>query len=96
MFIYNVTIKVHESIHTALAAVDERRTCAEVMTTNCFTKATIVRLLEIDDTEGPTYAIQYLAESKASYNLYIEKYAGTAAGKNLLINGAINSLLFGR
>ena len=54
----------------------------EVLATNCFTKATIVRLLEIDDSEGPTYAVQYLAESKASYNLYIEKYAGLLRQKS--------------
>ncbi|MEI9955845.1 MAG: DUF4286 family protein [Ferruginibacter sp.] len=37
--------------------------------------ATILHLLEIDDTEGPTYAIQYFAESKALYNNYIENFA---------------------
>lgn len=76
MFIYNVTTKVHESIHTDWLLWLKEVHVPEVLGTNCFTKATIVRLLEIDDSEGPTYAVQYLAESKASYNLYIEKYAG--------------------
>jgi hypothetical protein len=30
--------------------------------------------MEIDDSEGPTYAIQYFAESKALYNLYVDKF----------------------
>jgi len=82
MFIYNVTIKVHESIHTVWLQWLKEVHVPEVLATNCFTKATIVRLLEIDDSEGPTYAIQYLAESKASYNLYIEKYAGLLRHKS--------------
>ena len=76
MFIYNVTIKIHEPIHTVWLQWLKEVHVPEVLASNCFTKATIVRLLEIDDTEGPTYAVQYFAESKASYNLYIEKYAG--------------------
>jgi Domain of unknown function (DUF4286) len=76
MFIYNVTIKVHESIHIAWLQWIKEEHIPEMLATKCFTNATIVRLLEIDDSEGPTYAVQYLAESKAFYNLYIEKYAG--------------------
>jgi hypothetical protein len=47
----------------------------DVLATDCFTKATTLRLLEVDDSEGPTYAIQYFAESKANYNRYIEIHA---------------------
>ena len=47
-----------------------------------FTKATILQLLETDDSEGPTYAVQYFAESKALYNRYIEKYAGVMRQKS--------------
>ncbi|HEU0064072.1 MAG TPA: DUF4286 family protein, partial [Flavisolibacter sp.] len=32
----------------------------------------IVRLLEVDDSEGPTYAIQFTSTSKSDYNRYIE------------------------
>jgi Domain of unknown function (DUF4286) len=87
MFIYNVTIKVHVSIHVAWLQWLKKVHVPEVLATDCFTKATIVRLLEIDDSEGPTYAVQYLAESKASYNLYMQ----ACSGKNHLINGVINS-----
>ncbi len=76
MFIYNVTIKVHTNIQTEWLQWLKEIHIPDVMGTNCFTGFRIVRLLDIDDSEGPTYAIQYDAESKASYNLYIEKYAG--------------------
>ena len=75
MIIYNVTIKVEHSIaHQWLDWLKEEH-IPDMVTTGCFTHATVLHLLEVDDTEGPTYAIQYHAESKALYNRYIEKFA---------------------
>ena len=82
MIIYNVTIKVHDSIkHDWLSWLKEVHV-PEVIATGCFTSATILRLLEVDDSEGPTYTIQYMAQSKALYNQYIEKFAGTLRQKS--------------
>jgi hypothetical protein len=73
--IYNVTIKVEQAI------IDEwldwllNEHIKEVMATECFTDCRVVRLLEVDETEGPTYAVQYLAPSKSIYNHYIIKYS---------------------
>ena len=75
MIIYNVTIKLDQAIHEPWLAWLQEQHIPDVLATGCFTKATILRLLEVDDSEGPTYAIQYFAESKANYNRYIEKYA---------------------
>jgi hypothetical protein len=47
----------------------------DVMSTQCFHDFKVVRLLETDDSEGPTYAIQYHAGSKSDYNRYIELHA---------------------
>ena len=75
MFIYNVTFKIAWSIHDEwLAWMKEVHTPA-VIATGCFINAAILRLLEVDESDGPTYAIQYHAESKAAYNQYIEKFA---------------------
>jgi hypothetical protein len=54
----------------------------EIMATECFTDYKVVRILEIDDTEGPTYAIQYHAASKGLYNRYITKYANDMRDKS--------------
>lgn len=75
MILYNVTIKIATAIHTDWLQWLKEAHVPEVLQTGCFTHATILRLLEIDDTEGPTYAIQYFAESKALYNNYIENHA---------------------
>jgi len=75
MIIYNVTIKVADAISTEWLAWMKNEHIPDVIGTGCFTHAVILRLVEVDDTEGPTYAIQYHAESKALYNRYIENFA---------------------
>jgi len=75
MFIYNVTTKVNNSIKNEWLTWIHEEHIPEIINTGCFSAATVLRLLETDDSEGPTYAIQYNAESKAMYNRYIEKFA---------------------
>ncbi len=76
MIIYNVTIKVAEPINDAWLQWLTQEHIPDVVGTGCFTHAVVTRLLEIDDSEGPTYAVQYHAESKAFYNKYIDQFAG--------------------
>ena len=73
--IYNVTTKVEPSIADAWLAWMLDQHIPAVMKTNCFVDYKVVRLLDVDDSEGPTYAVQYSAESKADYNRYIELFA---------------------
>jgi hypothetical protein len=75
MFIYNVTTKVDHSIQQAWLQWIKEEHIPEIINTGCFTSGTVLHLLEIDDNEGPTYAVQYIAESKALYNRYIDKFA---------------------
>lgn len=75
MIIYNVTIKVDHSISEEWLNWLRDEHIPEVINTGCFTKATILRLLEIDESDGLTYAVQYHAESKALYNRYIREFA---------------------
>jgi len=82
MIIYNVTIKVDKSIAEEWMAWLRDEHIPEVTGTGCFTSANILKLLDIDESEGPTFAIQYMAESKALYNRYIELFAGTMRQKS--------------
>jgi hypothetical protein len=75
-FIYNVTIKVHGSIKNEWLIWLREEHIPDVIGTGCFTKATVLHLLETDETEGPTYAIQYQAQSIALYDQYIQNFAG--------------------
>ena len=83
MFIYNVTIKVRDSIKTEWLTWLKEEHIPRVMESKCFTGVTIMRLLEVDDSEGPTFAVQYRAESKAQYNRYIEQFAGLMRQESL-------------
>ena len=75
MIVYNVTIKVADAIKTEWLSWLKEEHVPDVLGTNCFLKATILHLLETDDSEGPTYAIQYLAENKDDYKRYIDEFA---------------------
>ena len=83
MLIYNVTIKVDESIAGPWLQWLQKEHIPDVMGTGCFSTYKVVRLLEIDDSEGPTYAIQYHADSKADYNRYIEMHASLLRQKSI-------------
>jgi hypothetical protein len=82
MIIYNVTIKVDAGIADDWLKWLLEVHIPDVMQTGCFSNNKVVRLLEVDDTEGPTYAVQYSAESKADYNRYIQMYASDLRDKS--------------
>lgn len=73
--IYNVTIKVDHNIADQWLTWLQQEHIPEVVATGCFTSARILRLLETDDTDGPTYAVQYTASSPELYNRYISNFA---------------------
>ncbi len=83
MIVYNVTTKVESAIREEWLKWLKEEHITDIINTGCFTKANILQLLETDETDGPTYAIQYYAESKALYNLYIEKFAGLMQQKSI-------------
>jgi Domain of unknown function (DUF4286) len=76
MIIYNVTTKVSRSIHDAWLAWLKDEHIADIINTGCFTQAVILHLLESDDDEGITYAVQYHATDKVLYEQYLEQFAG--------------------
>lgn len=75
MIIYNVTIKINEGLHNAWFRWLQDEHIPSVLATGCFTNAKVLRLLDIDEEEGPTYAIQYLAENRENYDRYIQNFA---------------------
>lgn len=75
MIIYNVTTKAEHSIAAQWLVWLKEEHIPDIIATCCFTHATVLRMVEVDETDGITYAVQYHAENKAHYNLYIEKFA---------------------
>lgn len=75
MIIYNVTTKVTHTIHQSWLAWIKQEHIPEVMNTGLFHDYRICRLLEQDDSEGPTYTIQYATDTLENYNTYIQEHA---------------------
>jgi hypothetical protein len=59
--IYNVTTHVNHNIAESWLQWLKEEHIPDMMATGCFTHATIMRLIEVDETQGPTYAMQYHA-----------------------------------
>jgi Domain of unknown function (DUF4286) len=73
--IYNVTIQVTWSIHDAWLRWMRDEHIPDVVATGCFTQSRLLRLLDVDETEGPTYAAQYTAPGREAFDAYIENHA---------------------
>ena len=81
MLIYNVTAKVDWSIHDEWVKWMLNEHLPEMVNTGCFMNSKLLRLLEVDENEGPTYAAQYFAGNKVDYDRYIKEYAGSVRKK---------------
>jgi hypothetical protein len=82
MIIYNVTIKVQASIHQQWLIWIKAEHIPAILNTGCFSHSTILQLLETDESEGPTYALQFHSESKAQYNRYLELFSNELRKKS--------------
>jgi hypothetical protein len=82
MITYNITVKVSAAIASDWVFWQKETHMPEVLSTGCFTHAQMLELLEVDNEEGPTYVVQFFAESKAQYNLYHEKFAAELRQKS--------------
>ena len=75
MFIYNITTKVNAAIADEWVKWQKEEHIPQIMNTNLFDKHQFFRLLEQDDSEGPTFVIQYFTPVKENYDKYIKEYA---------------------
>ncbi|MCG2613691.1 DUF4286 family protein [Terrimonas sp. NA20] len=73
--IYNVTTKVAHTIAEKWLQWMHEEFIQRMIDTGCFTGATVLRLIEVDETEGPTYAVQYNSPGKEDYNLFIANHS---------------------
>ena len=81
--IYNVTTKVDGTIAKEWLHWLKQEHISDMIGTGCFTHAVILQMTEVDETEGPTYAVQYHAESKALYNRYINEFSNDMRQRSL-------------
>lgn len=75
MLIYNVTTQITWSIHEEWVKWTKEIYITQAMSSGCFVDYRFVRVLEVDETEGPMYAIQFHAQDKTQYENFIEMHA---------------------
>lgn len=75
MFIYNITVKVNKSIINEWVKWQQEEHIPEIMATELFSDFKFFRLLEQDDSDGPTFIVQYHTPSRNNYEKYIKQHA---------------------
>jgi hypothetical protein len=75
MIVYNVTVNVDPEVHGEWLQWMKAEHIPRVMNTGMFVEHRICRLLEQDESEGVTYAIQYLCKSMDIYETYRHEFA---------------------
>ena len=81
MIVYNVTVKVDPSSATEWITWLKDEHIPDIKATGCFDDAVIYHLLETDEADGVTYAVQYHASDLDSYKRYLDEFAGTMRKK---------------
>ncbi len=83
MILYNVTIKVEKDIADEWVQWMKEEHIPELMATGLFVDSKLFRLLDIEDSDGPTYAAQYFCNTMSEYEQYIEVHAQTMRNRGL-------------
>lgn len=74
MIIYNITTLVSWPIHDDWKAWMINEHLPQILATRLFTHYRMVKLLEVNEAEGPTYAIQLYLSGIGNFNVYREKH----------------------
>ena len=84
MFVYNITMKVDNSIVEEWMLWQKEIHIPEILSTGFFYDHRFYQLLEQDEEEGKTYVIQYFALEKNDYQEYIQYHAPVLREKAFL------------
>jgi hypothetical protein len=75
MIIYNVTVKVDLNVHDLWLRWIKDEHIPRVLETGCFIQNKMYRVLQEDETDGITYAIQYFTDNISNYFDYQNNFA---------------------
>ncbi|WP_316634925.1 DUF4286 family protein [uncultured Flavobacterium sp.] len=70
MIIYNVTTNIHESVHDQWLKWMQEKHIPEILATQKFSSARIVKVLVEEEMGGVTYSVQYVADNKEILERY--------------------------
>jgi hypothetical protein len=75
MLIYNITYLVSHEIHDEWLAWIKSSHAPEMLSTGHFSGYTVLRLRDVDETEGITYALQFRIPDEVHYSQYLSESA---------------------
>lgn len=75
MIIYNVTVNIDDSVHDQWLLWMTEKHIPEILSTGKFIRATLVKVLIVEEMGGSTYSAQYFAESAEKLEAYYEEDA---------------------
>ena len=75
MIIYNVTTMVSHAVHDQWLAWMKEEHLPEIMATGLFERNQFMRLMDVDEQQGITYAVQFFASTIENYDSYISNHA---------------------
>ena len=75
MIVYNISMKIDPTIENDWIQWQKQEHIPEVMATGFFSEYKFYKLLEQDESDGPTYVIQYFTTAIENYNRYIEEHS---------------------
>ena len=75
MLLYNITFKVDPSIFAGWLTWMQAKYIPGIQGCGCFLRCQLLRLLDVDDSDGPTFALQCYAADRAAYEHYQETCA---------------------
>lgn len=75
MLVYNITYAVTHEIHEEWMAWMKGIHIPAIMSTGLFSSFKVLRLLEVDEQEGLSFAVQFHAETEEHYRRYIAEFA---------------------
>ena len=81
MIVYNITVKVNHEIEEEWLQWQKQEHIPEILATQQFIEHKFFRLLNVDESDGITYAIQFLAEDMQHYKTYATQYAAALNAK---------------
>ena len=75
MLIYNITTKVDHAISMEWVQWMKADHIPAIMETGKFVRFNFSKLLDVDETDGVTYAVQFFADQKTDYDQYILQHS---------------------
>ncbi len=75
MILYNVTINIDREVESEWVRWMKSVHIPEVLATNCFENARMLKMMYEEESQGITYAVQYMAKSMEMIEQYQQEFA---------------------